>query len=151
MTAWRRGAWKEEALEMIFLERTRQGHCQSDKHRNHFKGNTGEPSEGWGRALMGIFKHTDTTRNWPELFSVIGSSLSSFLCLPLSVWYTFFRRQTVYMAVFNSCHLHRHILPSWADLQYAVSACVLTMVWLPMFRIFNTHTDVNACNCTRWW
>ena len=31
----------------------------------------------------------------------------------------------------------------------AVFLCVQTMVWLPMFGIFNTHTDVPACNCTQ--
>ena len=35
--AWRREAWKEEALDDP-LERTRQGHFQSDEHWNCFKG-----------------------------------------------------------------------------------------------------------------
>ena len=30
---------------MIFLERTRDGHGQSDKHGNRFKGDIGETSE----------------------------------------------------------------------------------------------------------
>ena len=37
LVAWRREAWKEEALD-DFLERTRQGHFQSDGHWNGFKG-----------------------------------------------------------------------------------------------------------------
>ena len=34
--------------EMIFLERTREGHRQSDEHWNRFKGNVGETSERRG-------------------------------------------------------------------------------------------------------
>ena len=30
----------------------------------------------------------------------------------------------------------------------AVFSCVQTKVWLPMFGIFNVHTDVTACGCT---
>ena len=39
--AWRSEAWKEEALD-DFLERTRDGHHQSDEHWNRFKGNVEE-------------------------------------------------------------------------------------------------------------
>ena len=31
----------------------------------------------------------------------------------------------------------------------AVFPCVRTVVWLPVFGIFNVHTDVDACDCTR--
>ena len=34
----------------------------------------------------------------------------------------------------------------------AVFSCVQTIVWLPLvpvFGIFNVHTDVDACHCTR--
>jgi len=31
----------------------------------------------------------------------------------------------------------------------AVFSCVRTMVWLPVFGIFNVCTDVDACDCTR--
>ena len=37
LVAWRREAWKEEALDDL-LERTRQGNFQSDEHWNCFKG-----------------------------------------------------------------------------------------------------------------
>ena len=30
----------------------------------------------------------------------------------------------------------------------AVFSCVQTMVWLPVFGIFNMHTDVDACDCS---
>ena len=37
------------ARQSSLLERAREGHHQSDKHWNHFKGNVGETSEtGWG-------------------------------------------------------------------------------------------------------
>ena len=39
---------------MILLERTREGHHQSDEHWNRFKGNVGETSERRGGAHMGI-------------------------------------------------------------------------------------------------
>ena len=32
---------------------------------------------------------------------------------------------------------------------YAIFSCVQTMLWLPVFGIFNTRTDVDACDCTR--
>ena len=31
----------------------------------------------------------------------------------------------------------------------AVFSCVQRLVWLPVFGIFNMHTDVDACDCTR--
>ena len=31
----------------------------------------------------------------------------------------------------------------------AVFSCVQTMVWLPVFGIFNVRTDVDACDCIR--
>ena len=31
----------------------------------------------------------------------------------------------------------------------AVFPCVQTMVWLPVYGIFNVPTDVDTCNCTR--
>ena len=33
--------------QVIFLERAREGHCQSDEHWNCFKGNVGETAERW--------------------------------------------------------------------------------------------------------
>ena len=33
--------------------------------------------------------------------------------------------------------------------QCVVFSCVQIMAWLPVFGIFNVHTDVDACNCTR--
>ena len=48
--AWRREAWKEDALE-----RTRElGHHQSDEHWNHFKGNVEKTSERPDRAHIGF-------------------------------------------------------------------------------------------------
>ena len=41
----------------IFLERTREGHHQSDEH---FKGEVGETSERRGGAHMGFSKRTNT-------------------------------------------------------------------------------------------
>ena len=48
---------------MIFLERTREGHHQSDEHWNHFKGNVGETSEIWGGVHMGFSKLINTILN----------------------------------------------------------------------------------------
>ena len=48
---------------MILLERMREGHRQSDKHRNHFKVNTGETSERRGGAHMGFSECIDTILN----------------------------------------------------------------------------------------
>ena len=48
---------------MIFLERTREGHCQSDKHWNCFRGNGGETSERWGGGYGGFSEPKDTTLN----------------------------------------------------------------------------------------
>ena len=63
MIAWRREALKEEALE-IFLERTKEGHRQSDEHWNHFKGNNAETSERWvKRIIMGFSDRIDTVLN----------------------------------------------------------------------------------------
>ena len=39
---------------MIFLERMREGHHQSDKHWNCFKGKNGKTSERWGGAGLGL-------------------------------------------------------------------------------------------------
>ena len=51
----------------IFLERMREGHCQSDEHWNRFKGNIGETSARRGGAHMGFSACIDTILNWTEL------------------------------------------------------------------------------------
>ena len=51
---------------MIFLERTRESHRQSDKHWNCFIGDIVETSERLGRVHMGISEHTHTILNWTE-------------------------------------------------------------------------------------
>ena len=61
--------WRERGMESgntrrIFLERTRECRCQSDKHC--FKGNVRETSERRGGAHTGFFKHIDTTYSWNE-------------------------------------------------------------------------------------
>ena len=64
--AWRREAWKEEALDDLPLK-GREGHRQSDKHWNCFKGNAGETSERRGGAHMGFSERIDTILNRTEL------------------------------------------------------------------------------------
>ena len=51
----------------IFLERTKEGHRQSVKRRNCFKGNAGETSERWGWEHMGFSDRVDTILNWTKL------------------------------------------------------------------------------------
>ena len=58
----------------IFLERTREGHHQSDEH---FKGEVGETSERRGGAHMGFSKRTNTILSWNEL---VWMSFGSFRC-----------------------------------------------------------------------
>ena len=53
-TEWRHGKRKQL---IIFLERMRKGHCQSDKHWNCLKGSIGETSERWG-GVHNIYKQT---------------------------------------------------------------------------------------------
>ena len=45
---------------MIFLERAREGHHQSDEHCNCFKGDIGDTSERWGGVCMGFSDYVDT-------------------------------------------------------------------------------------------
>ena len=44
---------------MVFFERTRGGHRQSEEHRNCFKGNIGETSEKRGGAHMDFSERID--------------------------------------------------------------------------------------------
>ena len=62
-----RGLERRSMRRTIFLERMREGHCQSDEHWNHFKGNTGETSERQSGAHMGFSKFIDTILNWSEI------------------------------------------------------------------------------------
>ena len=48
---------------MTFLERTREGHHQSDEHWNHFKGDIDKTSERQGGVHMGFSKCIDTILN----------------------------------------------------------------------------------------
>ena len=48
---------------MIFLERTRKGHCLS---WNCFKGNIGDISERQGAVHVGFSEHINITLNWTE-------------------------------------------------------------------------------------
>ena len=52
---------------MIFLERTREGHRQSDEHWNCFKGNVGETSERRDGMHIGFSECRDTSLNQTEL------------------------------------------------------------------------------------
>ena len=51
---------------MIFLERMREGHRQSDEHWNRFKGNAGETSERLGELILGFYESIDTILNQTE-------------------------------------------------------------------------------------
>ena len=62
--AWTREVWRE-----IFLERTREGHRQSDEHWNCFKGNVREIPERRGGTHTQISERTDTVLNSTELIS----------------------------------------------------------------------------------
>ena len=59
MIRWRERLGKRKH-QTIFLERTREGHRQSDEHWNCFKGNIRETSERQGGAHMGFSKCIDT-------------------------------------------------------------------------------------------
>ena len=48
---------------MIFFERTREGHRQSDDYWNTFKSDGGETSERLGGAHMGFSEDIDTILN----------------------------------------------------------------------------------------
>ena len=66
----------------MFLERTTQGHRQSDQHWNRFKGNVGETSEGRGGAHMGFSERINTTLNWTKctsLWGVFSSNMHPFI------------------------------------------------------------------------
>ena len=41
---------EERGVDKRFIEKMREGHCQSDKHWSCFKGNIEETSERWGGA-----------------------------------------------------------------------------------------------------
>ena len=63
----------------------------------------------------------------------------------------------LYLALhlFESPYLGKATAVAWVALPIPdttvrlVFLCVQTKVWVPVFRIFNTHTDVHACKCTR--
>ena len=61
--AWRREAYKKRKRQTNFLERTREGHRQSDERWNHFKGNVGASSERRGGAHTGFSERIDTILN----------------------------------------------------------------------------------------
>ena len=62
----------------IFLERTREGHRQSDEHWNSFKGNVGEISEKRGGAHEVFSARIDTILNWTELLCFLWLRLHTF-------------------------------------------------------------------------
>ena len=47
----------------IFLQRTREGHRQSDEYWNYLKDNGGKISERWDGANVGFPEHIDTVLN----------------------------------------------------------------------------------------
>ena len=53
----------ERESASFFLERTREGHRQSDKNWNRFNGDVGETSERRGGAHMGFSERIDTILN----------------------------------------------------------------------------------------
>ena len=63
---WRREEQKEKC-SAIFLERTRKGQRQSDRHCHCFKGNIEEPSERRGGARISFPESVGTKMDWTEL------------------------------------------------------------------------------------
>ena len=60
---WRREIWEEEELDNLHWE----GHRQSDKHWNSFKGSGRETSQRRDGAHMGFSARIDTILSWAEL------------------------------------------------------------------------------------
>ena len=58
---------KKRKCQMIFLERMREGHHQSDEHWNCFKGNFGETSVRQSGAHLGFSELKDTSLSWTEV------------------------------------------------------------------------------------
>ena len=63
---WSAGGKITWLWQPIFLEMTREGHCQSDNHWNHFKGNVRETFERQGEThnYISFSECTDTNLNW---------------------------------------------------------------------------------------
>ena len=63
--------WKHKLTllprDKLNCEKTKEGHCQSDEHWNHFKDIAGETSERQGGAPMGFSDRIDNILNWTEL------------------------------------------------------------------------------------
>ena len=66
---------------MIFLERMREGHCQSDEHWNRFKGNFGERVNNCWRSRQ---NRTDLGKRTHQCDEMQGNNstqvLSNFCC-----------------------------------------------------------------------
>ena len=83
--AWRREAWKEEAVlhGLPWILKGQEGHHQSDEHWNCFKGNVEETDKmGWSAYIcyiMSFSKHIDTP-SWTEL-----NVVAAFKCFRIHV------------------------------------------------------------------
>ena len=58
---------RKKTRSTIFIERTREGHCQSDQHWNCLKSNAEVTSEKRGGAQMVIPECVDIILSWAEL------------------------------------------------------------------------------------
>ena len=84
--AWRREAWKEEALDDL-PSKDERGPSSIRRIWHRFKSNVGETSEWWGGAHKGFSGSTNTILNWIEL------NLLSWTCLIMSFPPSRFKRR----------------------------------------------------------
>ena len=99
---------------MVFLEKMREGHCQSDERQKYSKGNVGKTSLRWGGAHMGFSERIDTILNWTEGFSVYSAKTTyTFTATPLqqvfgvSTWKVMWKAWSVaFLSLFSKDNIH---------------------------------------------
>ena len=104
-----------------------------------------------GQNLLCVLLCTCHSIPWIKpVILLIGSFSLYFYILYI---YTFFSTSLLLCGKFGSLTWVRHRSCKSSNIYpflsaFAVFVCVQTMVWLPVFRVLNMCTDVEACDCT---
>ena len=122
--------------QMIFLEMTSEGYCQSDEHWNHFKGNVGETSEtGWSAYLLFQAHRYHLELNWN------GRKTPNYLVL--TYWTENYTHSELHAASVVRLLEHReqcyscHCKLFWAILRWAAQQVFIIITTFNVFMVKN--------------
>ena len=134
------GRGKRQCLT-VFLERKREGHRQTDKHWNCFKGSVWETSERQGGAHMGFPACIDIILNWTELWV-----LHVFLIIIMYVYHALINTLSAHILHINlNMIFYTHVKHSPTPTE-----TIYIKYYIFFFKALQTRTHTHTHTHTQW-